>query len=312
MGARNILQVGPVTERFNTRLTQDYQAERLWTQVDREAFLSQHGADVEVLVTSIRFGCDAALLERLPNLRAICNFGVGYDSVDVGAAKQRGIQVSNTPDVLNDCVADLALGLIIDTARRLSEADRFVRRGAWPQGNFPLARRVTGKRVGIVGLGRIGKDVAKRCAGFDMQIRYHNRKPDPHSPYGYEAELTALARWADFLVLTCPGGAQTRHLIDAPVLEALGPQGLLINVARGSVVDEVALVAALQNGTLGGAGLDVFEDEPRVPAALLTLDNVVLLPHIASGTEETRLQMEELVFSNLDAFLADGQVLTAV
>ncbi|WP_447594885.1 2-hydroxyacid dehydrogenase [Aquipseudomonas campi] len=312
MGARNILQVGPVTERFNTRLTQDYQAERLWTQVDREAFLSQHGADVEVLVTSIRFGCDATLLERLPNLRAICNFGVGYDSVDVGAAKQRGIQVSNTPDVLNDCVADLALGLIIDTARRLSEADRFVRRGAWPQGNFPLARRVTGKRVGIVGLGRIGKDVAKRCAGFDMQIRYHNRKPDPHSPYGYEAELTALARWADFLVLTCPGGAQTRHLIDAPVLEALGPQGLLINVARGSVVDEVALVAALQNGTLGGAGLDVFEDEPRVPAALLTLDNVVLLPHIASGTEETRLQMEELVFSNLDAFLADGQVLTAV
>lgn len=312
MGARNILQVGPVTERFNTRLTQDYQAERLWTQVDREAFLSQHGADVEVLVTSIRFGCDAALLERLPNLRAICNFGVGYDSVDVGAAKQRGIQVSNTPDVLNDCVADLALGLIIDTARRLSEADRFVRRGAWPQGNFPLARRVTGKRVGIVGLGRIGKDVAKRCAGFDMQIRYHNRKPDPHSPYGYEAELTALARWADFLVLTCPGGAQTRHLIDAPVLEALGPQGLLINVARGSVVDEVALVAALQNDTLGGAGLDVFEDEPRVPAALLALDNVVLLPHIASGTEETRLQMEELVFSNLDAFLADGQVLTAV
>lgn len=312
MGARNILQVGPVTERFNTRLTQAYQAERLWTQADREAFLSQHGADVEVLVTSIRFGCDATLLERLPNLRAICNFGVGYDSVDVGAAKQRGIQVSNTPDVLNDCVADLALGLIIDTARRLSEADRFVRRGAWSQGNFPLARRVTGKRVGIVGLGRIGKDVAKRCAGFDMQIRYHNRKPDPHSPYGYEAELTALARWADFLVLTCPGGAQTRHLVDAPVLEALGPQGLLINVARGSVVDEVALVAALQNDTLGGAGLDVFEDEPRVPAALLALDNVVLLPHIASGTEETRLQMEELVFSNLDAFLADGQVLTAV
>lgn len=312
MGARNILQVGPVTERFNTRLAQDYQAERLWTQADREVFLSQHGADVEVLVTSIRFGCDATLLERLPNLRAICNFGVGYDSVDVGAAKQRGIQVSNTPDVLNDCVADLALGLIIDTARRLSEADRFVRRGAWPQGNFPLARRVTGKRVGIVGLGRIGKDVAKRCAGFDMQIRYHNRKPDPHSPYGYEAELTALARWADFLVLTCPGGAQTRHLVDAPVLEALGPQGLLINVARGSVVDEVALVAALQNGTLGGAGLDVFEDEPRVHAALLALDNVVLLPHIASGTEETRLQMEELVFSNLDAFLADGQVLTAV
>ncbi|WP_271410457.1 2-hydroxyacid dehydrogenase [Pseudomonas sp. Q1-7] len=307
-----ILQVGPLTERFNRRLASEHAVVPLWCQGDALAFLDGQGAGFDIVVTSARFGCSAAMLERLPNVRAICSFGVGYDAIAVEAARQRGIQVSYTPDVLNDCVADLAMGLVIDCARRISAADRFVRAGLWTAGNFPLARKVSGKRLGIVGLGRIGKDVARRASGFDMQVRYHNRRPDADAPYGFEADLLALARWSDFLVLTCPGGAATHHLISAPVLDALGPEGILVNVSRGSVVDETALVAALLEGRLGGAGLDVFEAEPQVPDALLALDNLVLAPHIGSGTEETRLQMEELVFANLRAFTDKGELLTPV
>ncbi|WP_028629246.1 2-hydroxyacid dehydrogenase [Metapseudomonas resinovorans] len=307
-----ILHVGPLTERFNQRLANEHDAVPLWQQDDALAFLDAHGTAFEVVVTSARFGCSAAMLERLPNVRAICSFGVGYDAIAIDAARQRGIQVSSTPDVLNGCVADLAMGLLIDCARHISAADRFVRAGLWPAGNFPLARKVSGKRLGIVGLGRIGKDVARRAEGFDMLVRYHNRRPDADAPYGFEPDLLALARWADFLVLTCPGGTATHHLISAAVLEALGPEGILINVARGSVVDEPALVAALAEGRLGGAGLDVFESEPHVPEALFALDNVVLAPHVGSGTRDTRLQMEELVFANLRAFLDKGEVLTPV
>ncbi len=307
-----ILHVGPLTERFNQRLTSEHSVQQLWTQGDALAFLDEHGGAFEVVVTSARFGCSAAMLERLPNVRAICSFGVGYDAIAVDEARRRGIQVSYTPDVLNDCVADLAMGLLIDCARRISAADRFVRAGLWPAGNFPLARKVSGKRLGIVGLGRIGRDVARRAGGFDMQVRYHNRRAVADATYGFEPELESLARWADFLVLTCPGGAATHHLISARVLDALGPEGILINVARGSVVDEQALVAALLEGRLGGAGLDVFEAEPRVPEALYGLENVVLAPHVGSGTIDTRLQMEELVFANLRAFLDKGEVLTPV
>ncbi|MDH4582181.1 2-hydroxyacid dehydrogenase [Pseudomonas sp. BN415] len=307
-----ILHVGPLTERFNQRLANEHDVVPLWQQGDALAFLDAHGSAFEVVVTSARFGCSAAMLERLSNVRAICSFGVGYDAIAIDAARQRGIQVSSTPDVLNDCVADLAMGLLIDCARRISAADRFVRAGLWPAGNFSLARKVSGKRLGIVGLGRIGKDVARRAGGFDMLVRYHNRRPDADAPYGFEPDLQALARWADFLVLTCPGGAATHHLISAAVLEALGPEGILINVARGSVVDEPALVAALAESRLGGAGLDVFASEPDVPEALFALDNVVLAPHVGSGTRDTRLQMEELVFANLRAFLDKGEVLTPV
>ncbi|NWL80053.1 hydroxyacid dehydrogenase [Pseudomonas taiwanensis] len=307
-----ILHVGPLTERFNQRLAGEHIVVPLWQQGEALAWLDEHGAEFDIVVTSARFGCSAAVLERLPNVRAICSFGVGYDAIAVDVARRRNIQVSYTPDVLNDCVADLAMGLLIDCSRRISASDRFVRAGSWPAGNFPLARKVSGKRLGIVGLGRIGKDVARRAGGFDMQVRYHNRRAHADSPYGFEPDLLALARWADFLVLTCPGGAATHHLISAPVLEALGPEGILINVSRGSVVDEQALVAALSEGRLGGAGLDVFEAEPRVPEVLFTLDNVVLAPHIGSGTEETRLHMEELVFANLQAFLDKGEVLTPV
>lgn len=310
MHSTKVLQIGPLSERFNANLAARYAVTPLWQQTDPLAFLREQGEQFELLVSSARFGCSAEQLQCLPNLRAICSFGVGYDPYPLELLRERGILISTTPDVLNDCVADLAMGLIIDTARRMSQSDRFVRAGNWPHATFPLARKVSGKRLGIVGLGRIGEALVQRASGFAMSVRYHNRKPLADCPHPYESSLIELARWADFLVLTCPGGAATQHLIGREVLEALGPDGILINVARGSVVDEPALITALQSGALGGAGLDVYAAEPQVPLALRELDNVVLLPHIGSGSEETRLQMEELVLANLQAFLEQGQLLT--
>jgi len=307
MSRPTVLQVGRFPARFNERLQRDYQLIRLWEQKD---FIAEHGAEVDIVVTSARYGCSAEQLAQMPNLKAICSFGVGHDSIAVEQARARGIPISTTPEVLNECVADTAIGLIIDTARQFAASDQHVRQGNWLKGQYPLTRKVSGKKLGIVGFGRIGKEIAKRAAGFDMDIRYHNRRPDPSADYSYEADLKALASWADFLVLACPGGASTHHLIDAEVLAALGAEGILVNISRGSVVDEPALVAALQAGTLGGAGLDVFEDEPRVPEALFAMPNVVLLPHVGSATEETRLAMENLVFDNLDAFIERGELIT--
>ncbi len=306
-----ILQIGPLTERFNRGLAAEHEVLRFWEE-GADELVNQHAQRIDVVVTSGRFGCTAELIERLPNLQAIISFGVGYDAIDVAAARARNIPVSNTPDVLNDCVADLAFGLIIDSARQMSRADRFVRAGEWSSGGLPLAKQVSGKRLGIVGMGRIGETVAKRSSGFDMQVRYHNRRPVEGSAFGYESNLVELAQWSDFLVLTCPGGESTRNLINRDVLEALGSKGILINVARGSVVDEPALIEALTEGRLGGAGLDVYAQEPNVPQALINLPNVVLLPHIGSATEETRLAMEELLLANLRAFLERGELLTAV
>ncbi|WP_339413956.1 2-hydroxyacid dehydrogenase [Pseudomonas sp. EA_35y_Pfl2_R5] len=310
MSKPQVLQIGPLSERFNRTLAEQYKVTALWQQADPLTFLHEQGQQFELLVSSARFGCSIEQLACLPNLRAICSFGVGYDPYPLELLRERGIAISTTPDVLNDCVADLAMGLIIDTARQLSAADRFVRQGQWLAGNYPLTRKVSGKKLGIVGLGRIGQAIARRAEGFAMPVRYHKRRQDPSSPYGFEADLLALAQWADFLLLACPGGAATHHLIDAEVLGALGPQGILVNIARGSVVEQSALVAALVNGTLGGAGLDVFEGEPKVPEALFALPNVVLLPHVGSGTVETRLQMEELVLANLQAFIERGELLT--
>lgn len=310
MSKPQVLQIGPLSERFNANLAARYAVTPLWQQADPLAFLREQGEQFELLVSSARFGCSAEQLGCLPNLRAICSFGVGYDPYPLDLLRDRGIVLSTTPDVLNDCVADLAMGLIIDTARRMSESDRFLRAGHWVDGAFALGRKVSGKRLGIVGLGRIGEAVVQRASGFAMAVRYHTRKPMTGSPHAYEVNLIELARWADFLVLTCPGGAATHHLIDRAVLEALGPEGTLINVARGSVVDQVALIAALRSGALGAAGLDVYAAEPQVPAALRELDNVVLLPHIGSASEETRLQMEQLVLANLQAFVDQGELLT--
>jgi hydroxypyruvate reductase len=314
MARHRILQTGRLLPALEARLAADFDTVLLADQPDPQAFLAAQGASFEGLVTSAGVGFGAATLAALPKLRVVSSFGVGLDRLDLAAAAARGIPVGYTPDVLNDCVADLAMVLMLDIARRVSEADRFVRRGAWSTpgvAGFPLGRKVSGAKLGIVGLGRIGQTIAKRALGFDMHIRYHARRPVDGVAWKHEASLVELARWCDFLVVITAGGAATRHLVNDAVLDALGPRGFLVNVARGSVVDEAALVRALQERRIAGAGLDVFEDEPRVPPALFTLDNVVLLPHIASGTEETRQAMADRVFDNLQAFFRAGTLVSA-
>ena len=306
-----LLNVGRLPAALLARLAAAYEVTTLADQADAQAFLAAHGADFAAVVTSAPVGLDAALLQALPNLQVVSSFGVGLDKFDLAAMQARGIAVGYTPDVLNDCVADTAFGLLIDVARGFSAADRFVRRGDWLQGVFPLARKVSGARLGLVGMGRIGRTIAHRSTGFEMAVRYHARRPVADVPWTHEPSLLELALWADFLVLITAGGAATRHLVDAAVLDALGPNGFLVNVARGSVVDEAALVTALRAGRIAGAGLDVFQNEPHVPAELMALDNVVLLPHVASGTVETRQAMADRVFDNLQSFFATGQLLSA-
>lgn len=264
------------------------------------------------LVTTGGVAVDSELIGSLPALRVIATRGVGYDHIDMKAAQKRKIAVCNTPDVLSDCVADLAIGALIAVSRQLLNADRFVRNGEWPQKTFPLTNKVSTKRLGIVGMGRIGRAVAHRARGFAMPIKYHSRTPRTDRPEGFEPSLPQLARWADFLVICAPGGPSTRNLISAEILEELGKKGYLINVARGSLVDEPALIRALSRGTIAGAALDVFADEPRVPQRLIDADNVVLFPHIASGTQETFAAMENLMIDNLQSFFSHGTLLTPV
>jgi len=254
----------------------------------------------------------ADLLARLPQAKVVSVFGVGYDGVDVSAAIRHGIPVTHTPDVLTDDVADLAMGLVLSVGRTIPQADQFVRQGRWPQGPIALGKKVSGARLGIVGLGRIGKAIAQRAQAFGMSIDYTARSQKPDVDYTYYPTAAALAAQVDFLVVITPGGAGTRHLIDAKVLQALGPQGYLINVARGSVVDEAALVAALQAGTIAGAGLDVYANEPHVPQALWTLPHVVLTPHMASATHETRQAMADLAYANLHAGVTGAPLRTPV
>jgi len=309
-----ILQVGPVNPTVQTALAAEFGAARLPdAPEERRAFLDQHAHEIRVAVCSGRVGVDAELMRALPHLEVIVNFGVGYDATDVGQAAERGIPISNTPDVLTDCVADTALALYLDVLRRITAADRYVRRGDWgAKGNFPLTVRASGKAVGILGLGRIGTAIARRLEGFGCEIHYHNRQPVEGSSYAYHASAEELAEAVDVLVVAAAGGPASAGLVSGSVLEKLGPGGYLINIARGTVVDEEALVAALVDGRLGGAGLDVFADEPHVPPALIELDNVVLLPHLASGTVETRSDMAELALANLRSYLSDGSLVTPI
>jgi len=309
-----VLQVGPLMPAVQEAITSGYGTLRLPDSgPEREEFLTQQGGAFEVAVTSGKIGVGTDLMRALPNLRAVINFGVGYDTTDVAQAAERGITVSNTPDVLNDCVADTAIALYLDVLRRTSAADRYVRRGDWlSEGNFPLATKASGKKVGILGLGRIGRVIARRLEGFDCAISYHSRNAVEGVGYEYKASPRELAAGCDVLIVAAAGGPGSARLVDAGVIEAIGPDGYLINIARGSVVDEDALVAALLAGQIAGAGLDVFADEPKVPEDLLALENVVLLPHLGSGTHETRAAMAELTLANLRQFVDTGSVLTAV
>ena len=308
----DILVAGPFYQPQLERLDREFNTHKLWLAKDRAALLKECAEKVRGIATTGFYGATAELMDALPKTEIISCFGVGVDAIDLKAAAQRKIIVTNTPEVLNDDVADLALALMLMASRRLAVGDRFVREGKWLKGAQPLARKMSGKRLGILGLGRIGKAIAGRAEAFDMSIAYHNRKPVEGSGYRYYPDLAELARNSDFLVVICPGGAATRHLVNEKVMKALGPEGVLVNVARGSVVDEAALVKCLEEGALGGAGLDVFEDEPRVPDALLAMDQVVLAPHVGSATHETRNEMGRLAVDNLLAHFSGKPVLTPI
>jgi lactate dehydrogenase-like 2-hydroxyacid dehydrogenase len=307
-----ILSVANIAGLPFERLEREFTLHKLWQAPDKAKLLAEVAPRIRGIQASGSATVDAAMIDRLPKLEIIACCGVGYDGIDVAAAKRRKVVVTNTPDVLNDCVADLAVGLLIAAARGIATGDRFVRAGKWLSGNLPLQTKVSGKRLGIVGMGRIGRVIAKRVAGFDMPVAYHARRKAADVPFTYYGKLVDLARDSDFLLLIVPGGKETFHLVDEAVLRALGPKGILVNVARGSVVDEPALVRCLQEGALGGAALDVFEDEPKVPEALWKMDNVVLIPHLGSATRETRAAMGNLTIDNLAAHFAGKPALTPV
>jgi lactate dehydrogenase-like 2-hydroxyacid dehydrogenase len=256
---------------------------------------------------------DDALLATLPKLQIISSFGVGYDHIDANAAAKRGIVVTHTPDVLTEEVADTAIGLLLNTVRELPQSERYLRAGKWPEGNYPLSRATLRDRtVGMVGLGRIGMAIARRLEAFGVPVVYHTRQPRPELGYRHYPQLVDMAHDVDTLIVIVPGGAATKNMIDAKVLEALGPNGIVINVARGSVIDEPALVAALREGKILAAGLDVFAAEPHVPEELLAMENVVLLPHVGSASEFTRAKMDQLLVDNIRAWAAGKPPLTPV
>jgi len=308
----DVLAVAKLSPLLAPQLAAAYRVHDRLHESDAEAF-GAVAPRIRGIAASGESKVGAELIARLPALEIISVMGVGYDGIDVGAAKARGIQVTHTPNVLNDDVADLAIGLMLCAARQLPAADRYVRSGQWAAaGPMPLARKMSGARLGLVGMGRIGQAIARRASAFGMDIAYTARSARPGVPYRYLPTATALAAESDFLVVITPGGAGTRKLIDAEVLAALGSDGILVNVARGSVVDEAALIDALEQGVIAGAGLDVFENEPHVPARLLALPHVVLAPHIGSATGQTRQAMADLATANLAAHFAGRPLLSPV
>ncbi|WP_411033498.1 2-hydroxyacid dehydrogenase [Shinella sp. BYT-45] len=306
-----ILVPGTIRERVLDRLGEAFDVVRI-DRADPSLLARSEAASIAGAAVSGAFG--AAMIEHLPALEIIASFGVGYDEVDVAAAAARGIAVTNTPDVLNDEVADTAIGLLINTVRRFPQAEAWLREGRWKRdGAFPLTPlSLRGRKAGIYGLGRIGLAIAERLKGFGVEIAYHTRRPREGVPYAYYPSLMALAEAVDTLIAIVPKTDQTHRTIDAAVLRALGANGVLINVGRGWTVDEEALAAALRDGVIAAAGLDVFYDEPNVPQALIDLPNVSLLPHVASASVATRDAMADLVADNLFAWFGQGAALTPV
>ena len=293
-------------------LEKAFTCHHLWKAADKAQMLADAGQRVRGVMTSGGVGIDAATIGKLPKLEIVSVFGVGYDPVDVPACKARGIRVTNTPDVLTDDVADVAVGLMLNVMRRFALSDRFVRAGQWLKGAQPLAEKVGGKTVGIIGMGRIGQAIARRVAAMETKVVYHGPREKKDVPYRYYPKLADMARDVTVLIAACPGGEATRGIVNADVIAALGPKGYFVNISRGSVADEPALVKALVDGKLGGAGLDVFVDEPRAPEALFALDNVVLAPHVGSATRETRQAMGDLAVANLVAHFGGKPLLTPV
>ena len=307
----DILVTAPLPPFLYEPLKADYRCHDYYQSSHKPGLLAAEGARIRGLVQGGGTMTPSELLDQLPKLEIISVFGVGYDGVPVAYCKKRGLKVTNTPDVLTDDVSDVALGLILMTGRGFVRLNRFAQAGEWEKRAPELTTKLSGRKVGILGLGRIGKAIAQRVAAMGMKVAYTGRKPQDVA-YEYVPDLKALAAASDFLVVACPGGEATRNIVDAGVLAALGKKGTLINIARGSIVDEPALVAALKAGIIKGAGLDVFAKEPHIPAELFAMDNVVLLPHVGSATRETRQAMGDLCKANLDAYFAGKGVLTLI
>jgi lactate dehydrogenase-like 2-hydroxyacid dehydrogenase len=307
----DIIVIAPLPPFLYDPLKADYHCHDYHQAADKPGLLVGNGAKIRGLVQGGGTMTPTTLLDALPNVEIISVFGVGYDGVPVAYCKQRGIKVTNTPDVLTDDVADVALALILMTGRGFVRANRFVQAGEWEKRSPELTTKLSGRKVGILGLGRIGKAIAQRVSAMGMKVAYTGRRKQ-EVPYEYVRDLKTLAAAVEFLVVACPGGEATKNIVNAEVLAALGKKGTLVNIARGSIVDEPALVAALQAGTIKGAGLDVFADEPHIPAPLLKMDNVVLLPHVGSATRETRQAMGDLCKANLDAWFGQKKTLTLI
>ncbi len=312
MNPPDVIVTAPLPPFLYEPLRRDYRCHDYVQAADRPALLRAQAAHIRGLVQGGGTVTPTDLLDALPKLEIISVFGVGYDGVPVEYCRKRGIRVTHTPDVLTDDVADVAVGLVLMTGRGFAKADRFVRSGAWEKGGPELTTRLGGKTVGILGLGRIGKAIAQRLEAMGMRIAYTGRKPQAGVRYRFVPDLKTLAAESDFLVVACPGGPATKNLVDADVLAALGSKGTIVNIARGSIIDEPALVSALERGTIKAAGLDVFADEPHVPKALLAMENVVLLPHVGSATHETRKAMGDLCKANLDAWFASRPLPTPI
>ena len=309
---KTVLAIQPLLEKEMKQLESGYNVIRLWDANDPVAEIERHRHDVQAILSTYNSsGVSERLMSALPNLEVIAQFGVGYDNIDLQAAHARGIAVTNTPDVLTDDTADVALFLMLNVARRAVEADMFVRVGRWKSGAMPLSTSISEKTVGVVGLGNIGKAIAQRAVAFNTTVVYHSRS-EKDVPFKYYADLGEMAQDCDFLILACAGGPETENLIDYKILEKLGPNGFLINIARGSVVNEEDLLIALRNQAIAGAGLDVFAHEPDVPEELMKMDNVVLSPHVGSATVETRSKMGQLVIDNLNAHFEGQSLLSPV
>ena len=307
-----ILMIGAYPEWDQADLDAKYKIHRLWEAKDKDAFIAKVAPNVRAIATRGELGADAKLIQSLPRLEIISCYGVGTDAINLTVAKERNIRVTNTPDVLTEDVADIALGLLLSVARQIPQADRYVRDGHWAKEKFPLVTRFFGKTIGIIGMGRVGAAVAKRAAAFDMKIAYYDVRKRDDLPYAFCNSLNDLAKQSEFLVTTVAGGPTSEKMINAAVLEALGPDGIFVNVARGSAVDETALLNALESNIIRGAGLDVFWNEPNIDQRFMKLQNVVLQPHHASGTVETRKAMGQLVRDNLAAHFAGKPLLTQV
>ena len=306
-----ILMMSPMAPVVMEGVEANFTLRKAWQHPDSMAYLREVGSSIRGLAGS-HARVDGAFLDRLPNLQIVSSFGVGYDTIDAIEAGRRGVIVTNTPDVLTDEVADLAVGLLLATIRHLPQVDRYLREGRWHDRPYPLTATLRGRKVGILGLGRIGRAIAQRLEAFGVEIAYHGRNRQGDVTHAYYPSLTELAQAVDTLVCVAPGGPETNGIVDAGVLKALGPTGVLINVGRGTVVDEPALIRALQDRTIMTAGLDVFADEPRVPAELIAMDHVVLLPHVGSASVETRRAMGQLVVDNLVSWFSGKGPLTPV